>query len=280
MGDLTRKRSIRLGIVLAFALAVAAFALPSLCSGPADENAGKAAEQPSAGTEAKEKPSAEAPEEHHGDFWIDLKGKTGKDLEGPPEAQLREMFSRMEAFDRRMDEMMRRMHEMERGMPGRLWTRQPWGAEDWGRPPEFERWLQQLEHEFGLRFEHEPFQFENRLGPDESFFSLRMDTAETDKAYVYTLDVPGLAKEDIKVELNDNVLTVSGERKQQVEEQREGREARREILYGRFERQVPLPQDADSAQITSKYENGVLTITVAKKEQQPEQSKEIIVHHP
>jgi HSP20 family protein len=280
MRDVTRKRSIRLGLVVAFALAALVFAVPSLSSGPADENAGKAAEQPSAGTEAKEKPSAEAPEEHPGDFWIDLKGKTGSDQEPSIEAQLREMFARMEAFEKRMDEMMRRMGEMEPGMPGGWWPRRSWGAEDWGRPAEVERWLQQLEHEFGLKFENEPFRFEHKLVPDESFFSLRMDSAETDTAYVYTLDVPGLAKEDIKVELNDNVLTVSGERKQQVEEQREGREARREILYGRFERQVPLPQNADSEQITSKYENGVLTITIAKKEQQPEQSREIIIHHP
>jgi HSP20 family protein len=266
--------------VLAFALAAVALAVPSLSSGPADENAGKAAEQPSAGTEAEEKPSTEAQEEQPGDLWIDLKGKTGKELENSIEAELREIFARMEAFEKRMDEMMHQMRDMERGMPGRWWTHRPWSAQDWGRPPELERWLEQLEREFGLKFEGEPFQFEHKLGPDESLFSLRMDLTETDKAYIYTLDAPGLAKEDIKVELNDNVLTVSGERKQQVEEQREGREVRREILYGRLERRIPLPQNADSEQITSKYENGVLTITIAKKEQQPEQSRKIIVHHP
>jgi HSP20 family protein len=284
MRDVIRTRSIRLGIVVAFALVALVFAVPSLSSGPADQNSGKAAEQPSAGTQAKEKPSAEAPEEQpqeqQGDFWINLKDKNGKDLEGSFEDQLRQMSARMEAFDRRMDEMMRQMGQMEHGMPGWQWSRRPWGGQNWGGPAEFERWLQQLEHEFGVGFGHEPFRFENRLSPDESLFSLRMDSTETDKAYIYTLDVPGLAKEDIKVELNNGMLTVNGERKQQVEEQHQGRETRREILYGRFERSIPLPQDADSAKVTSKYENGVLTITVPKKEQQPEQSKRIIVHHP
>ena len=113
MEEVTRKGSVRFGIVLALVLAAVAFSLPSLCSGREDEGAKESGEEPSAEAEAKEEPAAEAEKERPGDFWIDLKGKTGEELERAIEAELREMFQRMDAFEKRMEEMMRRMGRME-----------------------------------------------------------------------------------------------------------------------------------------------------------------------
>jgi len=286
MEEVTRKRSVRLGIVLALALAAVAFSLPSLCSGREDEGAKEAGDKPSAEAEAKEEPAAEAEEERPGDVWIDLKGKTGEELERAIEAELREMFERMHAIEKRMEEMMRRMgrmedmREMQRGFPQRWWTPRPRDFEDRALPPELEEWLKELERDFEFKLDGEPFRFGLKMRPGEAFFSLRMDTKETDEAYVYTLDVPGMTKEDVTVELTDDVLSVSGERKERVEEEREGQKVRREIVYGRFERRIPLPEDADTDKITSTCEDGVLTITVPKKEKQAEKSRRIIVHHP
>ena len=76
------------------------------------------------------------------------------------------------------------------------------------------------------------------------------------------------------------MLTISGERTKRVEEDVEGENAKREIVYGSFMRTITLPRNADTEKITSEYKDGVLTIAVPKKEEQTEKSRRIIVHHP
>jgi len=231
--------------------------------------------------------AVEVGKEKPGDIWFDLKSKEGKELKRLLETELREMTQRMEAFERQMDEMMERMRGMERGVPERWWS--PPRPREWRDQRDLDEWLKEFEKEWPREFERrfrfgpdeEPFQFDLRMKPGEKLFMLRMDTKETDEAYVLTLDVPGMDKDDITVELVENVLTVSGEREEQVEdEEREGQQVRREISYGRFERRITLPDNADTEQITSTYEDGVLTITVPKKEQAEEKSRRIIIHHP
>lgn len=290
MADVTRKRVVRLGVILAVVLATVALSVPALCEDAKD-------------TDAKEAPSTKAEDEKPGDLWIDLLEKQGKDAElrrilifewvgeserwvGESERWVEESEKLMEELLKKADEMRERMREMERGVPHR--RRQPPRVRDfegWGRPPDIDKWLKEFEREFRFRLDPDakgPFRFHlEMMRPGDAFFSLRMDTKETDEAYVYTLDVPGMKKEDIAVELDDHVLTVSGERKEQVEEkQRDGKMVRREISYGRFERRIELPQDADTDKVTSKYADGVLTITAPKKEKEEAESKRIIIHHP
>lgn len=82
-------------------------------------------------------------------------------------------------------------------------------------------------------------------------------------------DLPGLTKDDVKVELTDEALTISGERKEEKEEKREGF-YRTERNYGRFFRQIPLPEGARTDQANAVFTNGVLEvkIPVAKVETQ------------
>lgn len=74
-------------------------------------------------------------------------------------------------------------------------------------------------------------------------------------------DLPGLTKDDVKVELTDEALTISGERKEEKEEKREGF-FRSERSYGTFYRQIPLPQGVDADKATATFTNGVLEVTI------------------
>lgn len=93
----------------------------------------------------------------------------------------------------------------------------------------------------------------------------RADLAETDDAWLLSLDLPGLSAEDVEVTMEDDTLTVSGERKAS-QEQQEGRFHRIERSYGRFFRTVQFATPVDAENIEASFENGVLTIRIAKAE--------------
>ncbi len=99
--------------------------------------------------------------------------------------------------------------------------------------------------------------------PKDLQFVPAVNTREGDKAYYIEVDLPGVKKEDIKIDVHDNILTVSGERK--IKEERKDDDFYRvESLYGKFERSFTLPDDVDSDKIEAKDENGVLLITIPK----------------
>jgi HSP20 family protein len=90
-----------------------------------------------------------------------------------------------------------------------------------------------------------------------------MDVTERADAYVAELELPGLKPEDFHVELQDGVLSIRGERKQEKEEK--GRRFHRtERVHGSFERRIALPTAVDADQVAAAYEDGVLTVTVPK----------------
>ncbi|MEO0138971.1 MAG: Hsp20/alpha crystallin family protein [candidate division WOR-3 bacterium] len=92
-----------------------------------------------------------------------------------------------------------------------------------------------------------------------------IEVKELPDKYILKVDVPGVKKEDLKLEVSDNVLTISGERKEEKEE-REAQYYRREILYGSFQRSIQLPSNVEPDKISAKLENGVLTIEIPKTE--------------
>jgi HSP20 family protein len=85
-----------------------------------------------------------------------------------------------------------------------------------------------------------------------------------EKGYHLEIDLPGVKKEDIEINVNENILTISGERKLEKKEQKDNY-TRIESFFGRFERSFKLPADADVDNIEAKAENGVLKIFIAKK---------------
>lgn len=91
------------------------------------------------------------------------------------------------------------------------------------------------------------------------------ETSETETAYFLSFDIPGMKKEDIKIELKDHRLTVSGERKREVHDRRQSLD-HQEKTYGYFERSFGLPESALDDKIEARFENGVLEIAIPKKE--------------
>lgn len=93
-----------------------------------------------------------------------------------------------------------------------------------------------------------------------------LDVWETDSEVVYAFDLPGIPEDKISIEVEDDTLTVSGER-EKTEEVREEGFYRFERRFGSFARAIGLPQGADPDKISARYENGVLEVRVPKPEE-------------
>lgn len=90
-----------------------------------------------------------------------------------------------------------------------------------------------------------------------------MDLVEKDGEYVLRADLPGLSDEDVHVDVEDNVLTISGERKAEHEERKEGYH-RVERASGKFSRSLTLPEGIDPEAVTAHFDAGVLEVRVPK----------------
>jgi HSP20 family protein len=104
-----------------------------------------------------------------------------------------------------------------------------------------------------------------RSGGSSYSFVPRVDVLEDDKAFEIHVAVPGMNKEDFKIDLNDNYLTVSGERKF-TREKKENNFHAVETQFGTFSRSFSLPENVDVNKISAKYVNGILEVNVPKDE--------------
>ncbi len=93
-----------------------------------------------------------------------------------------------------------------------------------------------------------------------------MDLVETDENFVLRADLPGLSEKDVHIELEDNVLTIAGERKTEHEERKDGY-YRIERASGAFQRSLTLPEGVDADAIKAGFEHGVLEVRIPKPEQ-------------
>ena len=93
----------------------------------------------------------------------------------------------------------------------------------------------------------------------------RVDVVESDHEFTVHTELPGLNKEDIKVTLEDNVLTIEGERKHE-DEQKDKRFFRRERSYGTFKRAFKLSTEVQADKIAANYKDGILNLTLPKSE--------------
>ena len=93
-----------------------------------------------------------------------------------------------------------------------------------------------------------------------------MDLVETDDHFVLKADLPGLNEGDVNIEVEDNVLTVSGERKSEHEDKREGY-YRVERSFGSFRRTLTLPEGVDPEAVSATFDKGVLEVRIPKPEE-------------
>lgn len=112
------------------------------------------------------------------------------------------------------------------------------------------------------------------LGCPECDFVPRVDIAEDKDSVAVHVDLPGMEKDQIKVVVQDGILTISGERKEESEKQ-EKNYIRAERVYGKFSRSFTLPENVDSEKISADYKNGLLSVVLAKTEKS--KPKEITV---
>lgn len=100
---------------------------------------------------------------------------------------------------------------------------------------------------------------------------------ESETEFAVELAAPGKKKEDFNIEVDDNVLTISAEAKNEREEKDEkGRYTRREFSYSSFKRAFTLPETVNEADIKASYEDGVLYITLPKREEALPKPKRMI----
>jgi HSP20 family protein len=118
---------------------------------------------------------------------------------------------------------------------------------------------------------------------NDSFFSDRMisrvpavNISETEGEYRIELAAPGLKKEDFKISLDRNLLNISAERKSEHHEENK-KYNKREYSYSSFVRSFALPDSADDAHIEAEYTDGVLNVSVAKKEEAKMAARQIVI---
>lgn len=116
------------------------------------------------------------------------------------------------------------------------------------------------------------------LGWPTAAFRLSADVTEDDKNYYVKADVPGMKKEDVKLQLTkDNVLTISAQRNAEINETKDGIH-RVERSFGSFARSFQLPDNVDTEQITAETQDGVLKVKIPKLPETTPSVKEIPVN--
>lgn len=91
-----------------------------------------------------------------------------------------------------------------------------------------------------------------------------VDVSEDDGNFIVTAELPGTKREDVNVELEDDVLTIRGEKRSEREEKKEQRRFV-ERSYGSFSRSFTLPANADPERVSAAFKDGVLTVTIGKR---------------
>lgn len=96
-------------------------------------------------------------------------------------------------------------------------------------------------------------------------FNPQCEVSEDKSHYLMKFDLPGISKDQIKIELHENRLTISGERKEEKKNDTE-KQHFSEVYYGSFTRAFTFPSQVDAERVQAKYENGILQIEIPKSE--------------
>jgi len=114
----------------------------------------------------------------------------------------------------------------------------------------------------------------NNIG---AFFTPRVDIRELDGHYEITAELPGVQKEDLNIILEEGILTIEAETRQESQEEKEGRVIRQERRYGKFSRSFNLGGNVKESDISAAFDNGILTIQAPKATEAVSQQRRIEV---
>jgi len=115
-------------------------------------------------------------------------------------------------------------------------------------------------NDFGKGFFVRPFAF-----PQETELSIKIDVKEDDKGYTIKADIPGVKKEDIQIDVEDDEVTLRAETRKEKEEKKDQKIVYSERSYGMVSRSFSLPTDVDAKGANAEYKDGVLTLALPKK---------------
>ncbi|MDP1677052.1 MAG: Hsp20/alpha crystallin family protein [Bacteroidota bacterium] len=137
----------------------------------------------------------------------------------------------------------------------------------WNREfPSF-RGLQSLQYDMNRIFDDF---FRGDVFANDSFFSREwnpaVDIVENNDSYILKAGLPGMNKDDVKITLENNLLTIRGEKKNEYDK-KEGNYSRMERCYGSFERTFSIPGTIKSNEIDAQYKDGILTVRLPKAEE-------------
>jgi len=137
-------------------------------------------------------------------------------------------------------------------------------------------WANQNPSLFDRFFDNELFDWSNKNYSNTNTTLPSVNIKEDDDGFEVEMAAPGFNKEDFKIELNNSVLSVSSE-KEVKNETKEGQQfTRKEFSYQSFSRSFTLPNIVEGDKISAKYENGLLVISIPKKEEaKPQPAKQI-----
>jgi HSP20 family protein len=110
--------------------------------------------------------------------------------------------------------------------------------------------------------------------PELAVWAPEIEVFDREGEFVVRADLPGLKKEDVRVEVTENALILEGERRKEHEERREGF-YRSERSYGRFSRAVPLPEGVDTEKVEAEFKDGVLEVRLPAPKRQSQQRRQI-----
>lgn len=140
------------------------------------------------------------------------------------------------------------------------------------------RFSNQIPTLFDRFFENDLFDWSNRNYSTTDTTLPSVNIKESADDFEVELAAPGFEKKDFNIELNHDLLTISSEKKVENETKDGQQFARREFSYQSFSRSFTLPNTADSDKIKAKYENGILKVSIPKREEaKPKPPKQIAI---
>ena len=112
--------------------------------------------------------------------------------------------------------------------------------------------------------------------PEEDKLSMPVELKEKDKEYTVKAELPGVKKEDLDIDMEDNYITINAKKQEEHDEENEGYK-KSEFSYGEFSRTIYFPQEIDINNTKAKLEHGVLKITIPKKIVEKNNKKKLTV---
>jgi HSP20 family protein len=175
----------------------------------------------------------------------------------------------------------RALQSRREGGRGEIAWRDPFSG-IWGSDPfsTMRRFSEQMDRWFGeMGFDRDSGAWRGVSAGRPSFWSPQVEANQRGDRFIVRVDLPGLKKDDVNIEVADNMLTIQGERRDEHEEDREGY-YRSECRYGSFARVIPLPEGSIAETAKASFKDGVLEITVQAPPREVSRGRRVEISEP